>query len=655
MSKTKIINLKAVTMIFCLFSGAGAILASATLAWITYTNTNVDPGFDGSVVKSYFDEGSYSTTTDGVTTYTNIITRPVHLYNLAYLTDTGNLTESSTVKYVFQLGKQVNGTGTCYVYNSANALSSTTLDMTDSSAYQQIPPVGTSDHPFASIFAGNHITISNLIVKDTVFTTDTTSLTDVGLFGYIGDGVSLKNFNLDAPVINLSGTNQVAGIVIGYVNQSATGSIAVNGIGVKDGGMEGHATFMSEYSLVGGGTDRGLATITNNNENYSSGNDYGVMYADEMYAKLQSADATITNNFEWYNSSYWSTKANAWIGSSGASSFGIFNLTANTSAPGNSAVAFRPYGSTQSIDFYDFSAEFEAEYANPTLDVTKKLTAPVIDGTTIAANDSTRKSNVSLGDGSDKAKLFLDTNGDQITSSTYSLAFPNKAKYTSTMSAVDYSNSNQTATKYQNSLFFHIANPTGGLINFIAFVPSNKTKSTRSVGIWKLDEESSPTGNETQTADGIIHGDTPNLFEYVITRGLASTIPSVYCGFSFRLSAGSYMISSSQNGLYFCYVAVGGQSSGTSGTPVGNGISLDYIKVASEDVSATAYVFSKVTFKIEFTTAADFTFYFDRTLDQNDSDSSSNVTLYYTPSSASTSIATIGTSTAATLTNGSPP
>lgn len=659
MNKSKKIGVRGFATILCLLSGLTATFAYTTLAWLSYTNTTVDPSFNGSVVKSYFDEESTSSVSDGVTTYTYIITRPVHLYNLAYLTDTGNLTENSTTKFIFQLGKQVNGTGDYLVYesSSSSSLNSSVLDMSTSSAYQEIPPIGTSTYPFASIFTGNSITISNLVVKDTVFSNDTTHMTDIGLFGYIGDGVSLKNFNLDKTVVNLAGTSQNVGIVVGYVNQSSAGTVTVNGIGVRNGTVKGKATFSSGYSLIGNGTERGLATITNNNENYSSGNEYGVMFADEMYSKLQNSDTTIANNFTFYSGSYYASNQYAWVGSSGTSSFGIFNLAANTETAGNSSVALGSFGSASTIDFYDFSSEFEAEYNTPTLDVTKKLSAPIINGSEIVKNDSTRKSSVTLGDGSTKAKLFLNSSGKEITNSTYTLAFPNKASYSNTMTAKDYANNNKTAVKYQNSLFFHITNPTGGLINFIASVPGNKAKSKRSVGIWKLDETSEAASGETKTADGIIHGDEPNLFRYFLTNGTITTTsgPDIYCGFSFHLAAGSYMISSSQNGLYFNYIAVGGQSSGTTGTPTGNGISLDYIKDVSEDVSSTSYVFSQVTFAIAYDGTDDFSFYFSRSLDENNGDTSSMVNLLYEPASASSSITIVGTSSKATLTNSAPP
>lgn len=316
MKAKRSLNLKVVIGIFCLVAGLVAAFSTYTYAWIFYTNTSVNPTFDGSVVKSYFDEDSSSTTTDGVTTYNYIITRPVHLYNLAYLTDTGNLVESSTRKYVFQLGKQVNGTGNYYVYDSSSStsLTSSILDMSSSSAYQEIPPIGTSTYEFSSIFNGNSITIKSPVIKDTILTGSSSYLTDVGLFGRIGDGASLKDFNIDGISVttNSNNTNLVnLGLIIGYINQTTENSITYKSIGVKDGVFKSKSQVKSSFSLVGNGTEMGLSGA---NAAYPSGSssagDTGIVYFDEIFNAAKNYPDTMSEGRysttgDWSGKMYW--------------------------------------------------------------------------------------------------------------------------------------------------------------------------------------------------------------------------------------------------------------------------------------------------------------------------------------------------------------
>lgn len=71
------------------------------MAW--FARPKIDTSFNASVVKSYFDADSViNIGADGeLTDCVFIITKPVHLYNLAYLTDKGIFNERTT----FQLGK----------------------------------------------------------------------------------------------------------------------------------------------------------------------------------------------------------------------------------------------------------------------------------------------------------------------------------------------------------------------------------------------------------------------------------------------------------------------------------------------------------------------------------------------------------------------
>ncbi len=80
----------------CIFT-----LIASSVAW--FARPKIDTSFNASVVKSYFDADSViNIGADGkLNDCVFIITKPVHLYNLAYLTDKGIFNERTT----FQLGK----------------------------------------------------------------------------------------------------------------------------------------------------------------------------------------------------------------------------------------------------------------------------------------------------------------------------------------------------------------------------------------------------------------------------------------------------------------------------------------------------------------------------------------------------------------------
>ena len=59
-------------------------------------------------------------------------------------------------------------------------------------------PIGSDDTPFYSTFDGQGFTISNLKVVGE-------DVADVGMFGYVANGATIKNFLLDSPTIYVDG------------------------------------------------------------------------------------------------------------------------------------------------------------------------------------------------------------------------------------------------------------------------------------------------------------------------------------------------------------------------------------------------------------------------------------------------------------------
>lgn len=283
----------------CIFT-----LIASSVAW--FARPKIDTSFNASVVKSYFDADSViNIGADGkLTDCVFIITKPVHLYNLAYLTDKGIFNERTT----FQLGKPRLGDSTLgsasdssaggeyFVYknNTDNEksdfnLTEKVIDMTAYTKYGGIPPIGVSgaNTEFCHTFRGNGITIANCSVTDNVLLDGKRAyFPHVGLFGTVTDGANVSNFNVLNLTINSTKENPGAslggsgaesssspdlgdgkvnmGLFIGYINQSPstleTDKVSFTSLGVANGVLSAESTAYSAYTLVGNGTEKGLKT-----------------------------------------------------------------------------------------------------------------------------------------------------------------------------------------------------------------------------------------------------------------------------------------------------------------------------------------------------------------------------------------------------------
>ncbi len=239
---------KKVIKIFNLIIGILVLILATDQAfgWLSYDRKTKKPGFGGSSGDTYFAGGS------GTATAPYLINNKYHLYNLAWLQNTGKL---NTQKYYFKL----NG------------------DITIPENFW-LPPIGTDADPFIGEFDGNGHTISNLKV-----TTDKSKLTNppqgvtfsnaVGMFGMTGSGETqtggtanqkkgIHSFTLASPVVEVADKNDyndgdtatnkagyTAGIAIGYANCSASDIGIYNGkLGVQRGGKN----YTTLNSIIGG-------------------------------------------------------------------------------------------------------------------------------------------------------------------------------------------------------------------------------------------------------------------------------------------------------------------------------------------------------------------------------------------------------------------
>ncbi len=284
-------------------------LVLPSFAWFFRPQTDFDTSFDASIVKSYFDAESEIDETDPSKS-TFFITKPVHLYNLAYLTDKGVFKQATN----FQFGKQrKNADGTLidandttyYVYKDNYAdetltkeLNNRTIDMNVYDSEGGIPPIGVGLKTGAELgydtfyhtLTGNGITIANCRIKDSI---GSEYFDKVGLFGVLGDGAAVKNFKLLNLTVTTSENNPSqtvnCGLVAGYLDQTDTGKITVENIGIANGDFHTKSKIYSKFSFIGSGTTKGIETANNFFTKDANSGDTGIVNMDGIVNMIRAA------------------------------------------------------------------------------------------------------------------------------------------------------------------------------------------------------------------------------------------------------------------------------------------------------------------------------------------------------------------------------
>ena len=208
--------------------------------------------------------GAYFAYGNGASNNVYGITKPRHLYNLAWLQYLGFFKDSE-------------GNPTQPYFRVDNDI--------DMSEIGPLPPIGTTDHPFIGNFDGGNHTISGLTVSND-FNEYTTYPYDVegrfvapqivGFFGVVGQYEDneityssqtnvIANTKLEGATIKTVTSNTLAGIAAGYVNGTLN-KVAVNNskINVKNNLVRHLADFdnISNYTIVGYCTDDYKSTLT---------------------------------------------------------------------------------------------------------------------------------------------------------------------------------------------------------------------------------------------------------------------------------------------------------------------------------------------------------------------------------------------------------
>lgn len=304
------------------------------------------------------------------------IVSPVHLYNLAWLQDTGRLTQS----YHFSVSNDIDMGNTV------------------------LPPIGNDTHPFIGSFNGNGHKISNLTVSTNkaVLTNlpsqDVTFSNYVGMFGRTGitpatesasgTQATVKNFLLDNPLIEVSSagaysadeslpesgvSTTAAGLAVGY----AYGT--VSNVAVYQGRLKvDKENYQTVNSIIGAlhstvdGSDIGVTP-----EDGNAGNDVGYLLPRDFYNMVNKTDNTsialnggtytlITSDYGYdagYNSlERWNEtiEANTTQSTHG---LGIFAVTAN----GNSGIRLRAQQTISRFNYYEYNSDTSTPLPESTL------------------------------------------------------------------------------------------------------------------------------------------------------------------------------------------------------------------------------------------------------------------------------------------------
>ena len=250
-----------------LTSLSGLAVVAGTFSWF-YPAAQVDntpddnKNINGEVMGAYFAYGDGVPSSQGEGHEPYGITKPRHLYNLAWLQYLGYFDGG---QYYFEIGDDV---------------PNNTLDMTG----WTLPPIGTAQHPFLGHFDGNNKCIKGLTVSNTFaqYNTHPSSISNwngsnhlqpeiVGLFGvvgelktdltyntatnYIGD-LTLENISIS---VNSTSHKALVGFVAGYAN----GTIDNVGVGSSKFNIAPNSTSLQYSDISQSGSSSYLPNISN--------------------------------------------------------------------------------------------------------------------------------------------------------------------------------------------------------------------------------------------------------------------------------------------------------------------------------------------------------------------------------------------------------
>ena len=189
---------------------------SISFAWLYNIAADIRPDITGEILASYFHTGT------GTKENPYVITKPVHLYNLAQLYELkeGFAEENN----YFQLGYDLDNDGDLEVYNydDNGALQNGYSTQLNMNYYSEFIPIGSERNPFGGAFNGSNLTINNLNISGK-------GISDIGVFGYVNEKAKIKDLYIDNLEINTTGSvanahsehnNAYVGYIAGHIDDA---------------------------------------------------------------------------------------------------------------------------------------------------------------------------------------------------------------------------------------------------------------------------------------------------------------------------------------------------------------------------------------------------------------------------------------------------
>lgn len=538
----KIANL-IIAALFTLF------VAGYVFAWFTGDMINRELEMEGASA-AYFEDGS------GTEEDPFIITNERHIYNLAWLNNTGRF---GTNKYYFKVANNV------------------VISDND-----WIPPIGTDSNPFYGEFDGQGATISGLKVttdknklKNSLYGSAYAQVTEadytfsnaVGFFGKTAEGSNITNFILEDPTVVVStdnskysdAGNKVVGLAIGHVADSASS------IGVKEGNLavevSGYKSFNSILGELG-------AVAQNNMSAGSSGNmdgDTGYFIPDSIMGNINSVD-------KFFNSDGSVVSSNTWLVSGQGNTLGLGSFSVVTSSSSDQIRST----TVDNFSYYPASEGnvFSSSTCTP---ISLSLSSRPSDATAAAVYDD-----------------VVDKNGNHINILHYAWYFQSTATTGTDMSdgKNEYVQNNLTVISEDNNYMLYDGSVaadqsvgsssnynvnTGGIkVNITEASETNPSKifviaasagnEVRSVGLYKISSENNPSYDDFAASgankyETLVDKDNP-----LMQLNLPADRTAAACYFTVT-SPGVYHIQSTKAGINFYYLSVEGVADGQGGEP----------------------------------------------------------------------------------------
>lgn len=283
-----------------------AIVIGNVFAWFSAKDAELE--ITGASAGAYFayGDGTKDKDGDGQIHGPYGITTPTHLFNLAWLQNTGKIDPET----YFELG----------------------ADITIEKGYV-LPPIGNATNPFNSVFNGNGHTIDGLIVSTNKNVLHGNPADDnyefsnaVGMFGMTGDGAEIKDFILINPTVEVVETNskfsevsssdpKVFGLAVGHVADN----VKVSTIGIVEGNLSvqrtNYATANNIIGDIAGGIDSSDFP-TGNTQGSGAAGGIGYFIAKPLWDMANDTSSVNNTNIGKMNDTQYYFNANTWIVSS---------------------------------------------------------------------------------------------------------------------------------------------------------------------------------------------------------------------------------------------------------------------------------------------------------------------------------------------------